>query len=107
MRSKRASRRNGGIDAPTRSPCRQSTGKAAGERADLLGRASSVDVVEPNDVVLVEIGGNLAGIGESMLFADRDVGRLVLAQHRHVSAARHLDRSGHHHPMLRSVMVAL
>src|SRR3990172_7776299 len=85
-------------------------------RSSLLARAAPIDVVEPDDIVLVEIGPRLnldekgrglARIGEPMLLADGDVSRLVLAQHLDVLAARHLQRPGDDHPMLRPVVVAL
>src|ERR1700674_1903416 len=82
----------------------------------LLVGAALIDVVEPDDIVLVEIGPrldldeegrDLAGIGEAVLLADGDIGGFVLAQHRHLLAACHLHRPGDHDPMLRTVMVAL
>jgi len=54
----------------------------------LLVGTTPVDVVIPDDVILIEIGSrldfdeegrNLAWIGQAMLLADRDIGRLVLA----------------------------
>ena len=54
-----------------------------------MGSVPVVDVLKSGDVVLVEIGArlhldeegwDLAGIGEAVLLADGDVGRLVLGE---------------------------
>ena len=82
----------------------------------LLQRAAAIDIVEPDDVVLAEIGARLhldqkgrrlTRIGKAMLLADGDIGGLILAQDLDRLAARYLQRSAHHHPMFGPVTVAL
>ena len=60
----------------------------------------AINVLEPDDVVLIEIGARLdldqegrifARIGEAMLLADRDVGGLILAQEFDVLALGDLE----------------
>src|SRR5262249_29336142 len=85
-------------------------------RAQVTNLAADVDVVETYDVAVAEVAAdlhldqlerNLAGIGEPMNAADRDIDRLVFVHDAHVAAERDLGRSFHHHPMLRSMKMLL
>jgi hypothetical protein len=75
-----------------------------------------VDVFKSSDVILIEIGarlhldeegGDLSGIGEAMPLADGDVGRLVLGEEARYVTFGDSECAFHHHPVLRSVVVAL
>ena len=75
-----------------------------------------VDVVEAHDVVLAQIAAdlyldqfkpNLAGVGEPMDAADRDVDGFVFVHAALVSAERHFGRPLDHDPMLGSVEMLL
>src|SRR5262249_49367960 len=92
------------------------SGNAATATAESRGLPPSVDVVEAHDIVLAEIAADLhldqferdlAGIGEPMNAADRDIDRLVLVHAAHVVAESDLGRSCDHHPMFRPVEVLL
>src|SRR5664279_6162423 len=74
-----------------------------------------VAVLEPHDVVFAEIRPRLhfddlerylAGVGKPVRLAERDVGALVLGQHRHRRSVRHLGRSRDDHPVLGAVAVS-
>src|SRR5258708_12414131 len=71
---------------------------------------------EENDVVMAEVApdlhldqfeGDLAGVGEAMNAADRDVDRFVFVHAAHVLAERDLGRSLHHNPVPRAVEMLL
>src|SRR5262249_61699274 len=77
---------------------------------------ASVDVVEARHVVLAEIAAylpfdqferDLAGIGEPMNVADRDIDGFVFVHAAHVIAERDLGRSLDHDPMLGAMEVLL
>ena len=80
------------------------------------GYPPSVDVVEAHDVVLAEIAADLhldqferdlAGIGEPMDAADRDIDRFVLVHAADVVAERDLGGALDHHPVLGAMEVLL
>ena len=75
----------------------------------LLVSAASIDVVEPDDVVLIEVsaqldfdeeGRDLSGIAEAMFLTDGDIGGLVLAEQLDLLALGDFERALDHHPML-------
>src|SRR5215831_5093010 len=93
---------------------RSFSGCKPGWKALLL--PASVDVVEAHDVVLAEIATDLhldqferdlAGIGEPMNAADRDIDGFVFVHAAHVIAERDLGRSLDHDPMLGAMEVLL
>src|ERR1700739_1679419 len=81
-----------------------------------LRALAAVAVLEAHDVVFAEVGPRLhlddlehdgAGILDAVLHADRDVGRLVLLEKKHLFAASNARGSGDHDPMLRAMMMQL
>src|ERR1043166_7577477 len=75
-----------------------------------------VNIVQPDDVVLAEVAsgldldqfeGNLAGIGEAVSRADRDIRRLVLMEYFFDPANRPFRGSTYHDPVLGAVMMLL
>src|SRR5262245_4580712 len=78
--------------------------------------STPVNIVEAHDVVLAAIAADLhldqfardlAGIGEPMDAADRDIDGLVFVHAAHVVAERDLGRSFDHDPMLGAMEVLL
>src|SRR5580658_8358376 len=76
----------------------------------------AVIVLDANDIVLAEITAglnldkfeiDLAGVGEAMGRADRQIDRFVLMDVFNPAIKRHLGGAAHHHPMLRPMMVLL
>jgi hypothetical protein len=77
---------------------------------------ASVGVFESNDVILAEVAArlhlddferDLSGVLQAVFDAERDVGRLVLAEQDDLLAARHPGRAAHHDPVLGAMMVHL
>src|SRR5260370_37984812 len=75
-----------------------------------------VDVLDAHDVVFPEIAPrlhldklqvDLAGIGETVIGADRQIDRLVLVHEPFGAVERHFGRAFHHDPMFGAVAVSL
>src|SRR5581483_2752524 len=84
-------------------------GRSASVSARTAGLLAPVAVFEADNIVLAEIAARLdlddvqrlvADVLQAMHGADRDIGRLVLAQHDRVLVLRHPRLAAHHHPML-------
>ena len=81
-----------------------------------LKLVAPVGVLETHDVVLAEVGARLhlddlqrhpARVGQPVHLSQRDVGRLVLAQHQHLVAVGDLGGAGDDDPVLGAVVVHL
>src|SRR5215467_14758691 len=81
-----------------------------------LRALAAVTVLEAHDVVLAEVRPRLhlddlehdgARILDAVLHADRDVGRLVLLEEKHLLTTGDARSSRDHHPMLGAVMMHL
>src|SRR6478672_1528038 len=81
----------------------------SGWGGELLTGAPSINILEPDDIVLTEIGTgldldeksrDLSRVGEAMLLPDGDVGRLVLAQQFCFLPFGDLECPSDHHPVL-------
>src|SRR5262249_24121356 len=77
---------------------------------------AAVRVLEADDVVLAEVAARLhlddlevylAGVGQAVRLAQRDVGALVLAEQDLLVAAGHLGGAGDDDPVLRAVVMHL
>ena len=75
-----------------------------------------VNVLDPDDVVLSQIASrlhfdqfevDLAGIGQPVIGADRQVDQLVFVHELHDPVQRHLGGPAHHDPVLGAVIVLL
>ena len=75
-----------------------------------------IDIVDSDDVILPEIAAglnldeldvDLAGVGEPMRRADRQIDRLVLVDESHLLIERDLGCAAHDHPMLGPMVVLL
>src|SRR5690348_5216570 len=81
-----------------------------------VGVGALVGVVDPDDVVLTEVGPglhldqlerHLAGVLQAVLLAELDVDGLVLGEQDHLVAAGHARRAAHDDPVLGAVVVEL
>ena len=81
-----------------------------------MSLAPMVNVLEASDIILPEIGARLhfdeegwdfAGVRQPVSLADGDVRRLVLGKKARDVALGYRERTPYHHPVLRSVIVAL
>src|SRR5579885_3479579 len=97
---------------PVAPPPMTTTSKRMGSA---LGHAA-VGVLEADDVVLAEVAARLhldqvhglvAGVLEAMRHADGNVGRLVLAQHGDLLAARDPGGAAHDDPVFGALVVVL
>src|SRR5271154_3747086 len=75
-----------------------------------------IDVVDADDVILAEIAAglnldqldvDLAGVGEPVRRANRQIDRFVLVNERHFVVERDLGGAAHDHPVLGPVVVLL
>src|SRR4029078_3971120 len=91
---------------------------AEGIQQRLRRRASIsvVDVLKSGDVVFVKVcarlhldkeGWNFARVGEAVLLADSDIGRLILGEETGFCSLCHLEGALDHDPMFGAVVMAL